>query len=69
MATRALTSKHWMRIDNIVFPQIHQWDYGHLHKPSSIHNGKPIPDNVIYLDQVREVSEVCSREEYGVDHV
>ena len=44
---------YWIKIDNIVKPKIHQWTYGYLHKPSSIHNGKPIPDNVIYLDQVR----------------
>ena len=46
-----------MRIDrfgNILLPWIDSWMNGYRHVTSAIYKNKPIPDNVIYLDDYRE---------------
>jgi hypothetical protein len=59
-------SQYWARIENVVFPKIHQWRYGYQRKGwvNPLHKNKPIPDNVIYLDQYRE--EKGDSHNYGV---
>ena len=42
------------RFGNILFPRIVSWIYGYRHVTSAIYDNKPIPDNVIYLDDYRE---------------
>ncbi len=42
------------RIGNLLLPWIDSWIYGYRHVTSAIYDNKPIPDNVIYLDDYRE---------------
>ena len=42
------------RIGNLLLPWIDSWMNGYRHVTSAIYKNKPIPDNVIYLDDYRE---------------
>ena len=42
------------RFGNILFPRIVSWIYGYRHVTSAIYKNKPIPQNVIYLQDYWE---------------
>ena len=41
-------------IGNIILPNIDSWTCGYLHVTSAIYKNKPIPKNVIYLEEYLE---------------
>ena len=43
------------RIGNILLPWIDSWIYGYQHVTSAIYKNKPIPHNVIYLEEYLEI--------------
>ena len=40
---------------NLLLPWIDSWTYGYRHVTSAIYKNKPIPQNVIYLEEYLEI--------------